>query len=216
MMTRRILLDLDGPILDVRPRYHGLYCRLLEALGGRPLDLEPYWRGKRDRRPEASLAQLAGLRGDALDEFSQRRAEHIESDDSLRMDEPWPWALSTLALLSQRAELVLVTQRSHRDRLLRQLQRLDLIAPFAAIISGRGDDSPIAKQAMIEGAGLDTARVLAFVGDTEVDLCSARALGVPAVAVLTGIRSREHLATCAPDALLPDLRALPAWLEKRG
>ena len=30
-MIKRIFLDLDGPILDVRPRYHAVYSSLLSA-----------------------------------------------------------------------------------------------------------------------------------------------------------------------------------------
>tara|TARA_R110002096_G_scaffold436038_3_gene665873 strand:+ start:17480 stop:18127 length:648 start_codon:yes stop_codon:yes gene_type:complete len=215
-MIKRIFLDLDGPILDVRPRYHAVYCELVIALGGTPLGRQEYWQGKRNRTTETDLARSSGLAGEALQEFSERRAQRIETDESLELDMPWPWSRSTLAELSNHAELVLVTQRSHRDRLLRQLERLDLIAPFAAIVSGRGDNTPSAKYSMIESARLGAADVLAFVGDTEVDLHSAQKLGVPAIAVLTGIRSREHLAAANPDAVLTDLRGLPGWLEQNA
>jgi phosphoglycolate phosphatase len=49
---------------------------------------------------------------------------------------------------------------------------------------------------------------VSLVGDHENDIRAARATGIQAVAVATGLTSLEDLAACAPDILLPDLQSL--------
>jgi phosphoglycolate phosphatase-like HAD superfamily hydrolase len=47
-----------------------------------------------------------------------------------------------------------------------------------------------------------------LVGDHENDIAAARANGVGAIAVATGISPRANLAACSPDVLVDDLRSL--------
>lgn len=51
-----------------------------------------------------------------------------------------------------------------------------------------------------------------MVGDSRHDLIAARAAGMCAVGVLTGLATQEELAPLA-DVVLPDVGALPAWLN---
>jgi phosphoglycolate phosphatase len=55
--------------------------------------------------------------------------------------------------------------------------------------------------------------VIAMVGDSRHDLQAARAAGMVAVAVLTGVATADDLAPLA-DAVLPDIGALPDWLDR--
>jgi phosphoglycolate phosphatase len=59
--------------------------------------------------------------------------------------------------------------------------------------------------------GLDPARVL-MVGDSRHDLMAGRAAGMRPVAVLTGIAPAADLAPLA-EAVLPDIGALPGWID---
>lgn len=61
---------------------------------------------------------------------------------------------------------------------------------------------------------LDPARAV-MVGDSVHDLDAGRAAGMICVAVLTGIAEADALAPHA-DAVLPDIGALPAWLDARA
>lgn len=60
--------------------------------------------------------------------------------------------------------------------------------------------------------GLDPGRVL-MVGDSRHDLAAGRAAGMRPIAVLTGIARAEDLAPHA-EAVLPDIGALPGWLDR--
>jgi phosphoglycolate phosphatase len=62
--------------------------------------------------------------------------------------------------------------------------------------------------------GLDPAEVL-MVGDSRHDLEAGRAAGMRPIAVLTGIARAADLAPHA-EAVLPDIGALPAWLDARA
>lgn len=91
---------------------------------------------------------------------------------------------------------------------------LDLFDFVAGFDSGHGA-KPAAGQllAFADLAGLDPASI-AMVGDSRHDLHAARAAGMAAVAVLTGLAQRDDLEPHA-DAVLPDIGHLPDWLAAR-
>lgn len=65
-----------------------------------------------------------------------------------------------------------------------------------------------------EALALDPAEVV-MVGDSAHDLMAGRAAGMATVAVLTGAAEASSLAPLA-DAVLPDIGALPDWIDARG
>jgi phosphoglycolate phosphatase len=65
--------------------------------------------------------------------------------------------------------------------------------------------------AFASATGLEPAQVL-MVGDSRHDLDAGRAAGMRPIAVLTGIAQANDLAPHA-EAVLPDIGALPAWLD---
>src|SRR5262249_11696339 len=90
-VTMFLFFDLDGPLLDVSPRYVALHHDLLAGLGARGMDGELYWQRKRARVPEEAI--LAELGRCALAEaYNRRRLGRIETPPYLAHDRPWPWA----------------------------------------------------------------------------------------------------------------------------
>ena len=53
----------------------------------------------------------------------------------------------------------------------------------------------------------------AVVGDTEADVLAARKLGLPAIAVATGLRNRGFLHRAGADAVLDAINQVPAALR---
>jgi phosphoglycolate phosphatase len=89
-------------------------------------------------------------------------------------------------------------------------------AGFFRTIEGPGPQMPAKPDpAMLVAAmrrvGADAGQTLA-VGDMEVDAEFARAAGCRVVLVPSGSRSRAELEAVDADALLDDLRQLPAWI----
>jgi phosphoglycolate phosphatase len=216
MNSARIFLDLDGPVLDVSERYHRLHRDLVLARGGLPLGRERYWQAMRDGEPEAEILARAGLSPGDVGSAAAQRLRDIEAPEYLRLDRSWPWIVGILDELARLAPLVLVTLRRHPDRLFRQLDELGLRSRFDHVISGTADDTLEAKAILLRAEGWDAAVGSVFVGDTEVDIASGRALGFHTIALCCGIRSTARLEACEPDVLLDDLQDLPAHLQELG
>jgi phosphoglycolate phosphatase len=89
-------------------------------------------------------------------------------------------------------------------------QEFDFIAGFDSGFGCKPGPDPLL--AFAEAMGLDPADVL-MVGDSLHDLHAARAAGMRAVAVLTGVAGKEVLAPHA-EAVLPHIGHLPAWLAR--
>lgn len=91
----------------------------------------------------------------------------------------------------------------------------DLFDFIAGYDSGHGPKpGPGMCAAFARQVGLDPARC-AMVGDSLHDLHAGRAAGMVTVAVLTGIAGAEDLAPHA-DVVLPDIGALPDWLDGKA
>jgi phosphoglycolate phosphatase len=208
-----IFLDLDGPLLDVSERYHRLHCNLVSRHGGRPLDRETYWQAKRERVPEPEILASMGLSRQAVAEIDAVRGSLIESSEYLAFDRPWPWTIPTLQALAGVSRLVLVTLRRHPDRLLRQLDDLDLHTYFGRIVAGPGDGTVEAKARLVRDEGIPVPPGSIMVGDTEIDIAGGKALNLRTIAVRSGIRSDAHLECWSPDLLVDDLRQVLEHLE---
>ncbi len=85
----------------------------------------------------------------------------------------------------------------------------DFIAGFDSGFGAKPDPDPLL--AFVRRHRLNPARV-AMVGDSAHDMIAGRAAGMRTLAVLTGVAGHDDLASLA-DAVLPDIGALPGWLE---
>ena len=86
----------------------------------------------------------------------------------------------------------------------------DFVAGFNSGWGGK--PAPGQLLAFARAMGLETAEC-AMVGDSLHDLHAARAAGMVAVGVLTGLAGRAELAPAA-DAVLGSIAELPAWLDR--
>src|ERR1700722_4993569 len=122
-----LFFDLDGPLLDVSPRYIALHHALLAAGETTPMAGPLYWERKRAVCPEEAILAELGAADPSF--YLQRRLELIETAEYLAFDRAWPWALPILTCLAPLGPLVIVTARACRSLLLEQLARLKL-GPF--------------------------------------------------------------------------------------
>jgi phosphoglycolate phosphatase len=207
-----LFFDLDGPLLDVSPRYVALHQTLLEAAGVEPMPAERYWQCKQAALAEEDILRELGVL-ERVPHYLKRRVELIETAEWLVHDRPWPWTRPTLARLAKQHTLVLVTARANRPLLDEQLARLELAGFFDEVLSEPGGQRvDEQKAALIRGYLTRHGQALAghwMIGDTEADVGAGKLLGLRTVAVLSGIRSAEILARSQPDHLLPDIRKLP-------
>ncbi len=79
---------------------------------------------------------------------------------------------------------------------------------FAETAPDRAELARLAIQHARQRAWIDGTARVSLIGDAPSDILAARANGIRAIAVHTGISTREELAALAPDLLLEDLRSL--------
>jgi HAD superfamily hydrolase (TIGR01509 family) len=125
-------------------------------------------------------------------------------------------ARQVLHQLSRRHKLGLVTS-GDRQRVSRQLRAFALTRMFRARVCG-GDipekkPHPAPLLLALEKMKLQPADCV-YVGDTPEDLAMARSAGMRAIAILGPFPTEKTLRAANPELLLPNLRQLPALIEK--
>lgn len=206
---RTIVLDLDGTVLDGSSRLYACYRGILEDHGYAPVGFETYRRMRRERVDRRQ--QLAVSRAGAIYEsFLSDWLERIEHPDLLALDRPQPGAARRLReWRGMGITLVLATLRRHPDRLEEQLARLGLapLLDHVAVCEHRLGGAGKAREVEARVPDLYPGECL-WIGDTELDVEAARALGCPVWAVTGGERTEAYLASLAPDFLSPDLESV--------
>lgn len=223
-----IIFDKDGTLFDFEATWSS-WARtlLLDLAAGDPARAEALGEAigfdfARSRFEDGSLV-IAGTPG----EIAEALLPHVPGASPLtlvaRMNalaavapqaEAVPLAPLLAALRGQGLRLGVATNdaegpaRAHLDSA-GVLNLFDFIAGFD---SGHGaKPAPGQLLAFAEQMGLRPAQV-AMVGDSRHDLHAARAAGMAAVAVLSGLAGRAELQPHA-DVVLPDIGHLPDWLS---
>lgn len=207
MRTRAVVvLDLDGPILDVRRRHHRCYTEVLAAEGAQSPDLGLYWERKRQGVQLEEQLRLDGYAKPA-GEFLEVWARRIEARGLLLRDELQPGSLRAIAGLRQAGwRLIVSTQRQREDRTRLQLRALGIDQYLDAIlISRRGESKADKVRDWLGKHGL----AWVWVGDTEADRSAARDLECRSWLVTCGIRSEGILRTLEPEFLTTGLNDPP-------
>jgi phosphoglycolate phosphatase len=207
-----LFFDLDGPLLDVRARYHGVYAAIAGELGVDALGREEYWAAKRRRLPLEKFFPgfPAGARLQQL--YRERWLAGIEAPEWLSMDTLVPGAEECLRTLGRSHPLYLVTLRRQTAALDGQLKSLGLCPYFREVFSGwaQGAAAPRLKASWMRP--LLSAGAAALVGDSEVDMQAAASLGMRAIGVSFGIREAGELLALGAERVVAELRELPPLL----
>ena len=204
MAAPGIIFDLDGTLVDTLDDITASLNNTMGSLGLAPL-------------PRAQVAHIVGdglptliARSCHTDNparieelvtvFRSHYAEHCL--DASKLYPGWETVLDELAAL--RVPLAVLSNKPHeftRKICRHLLQRW----PFSPVEGHRPEfaPKPAAEQALAICAemGLNPEDVV-MIGDSEVDIGTARAGGLHAVAVDWGFRSRETLTECGPDVLI--------------
>jgi phosphoglycolate phosphatase-like HAD superfamily hydrolase len=215
----RIITDFDGPIMDVSERYYQTYlfclnCVTLPGQDATTLSKDEFWRLKRSQVPERQIGQISGLNETQSLEFARIRRQTVHSQPYLVYDVPVVGAIATLEHLHQsNIELVTMTMRRVKE-LDNALTRYDLGKFFApdhryclsndySKTNDVADKTQLMNRAVLELPPADTW----MIGDTEADILSAKANGIPVIGVLSGIRDRTQLQHHEPDWIVNNLEA---------
>ncbi len=221
---RVVFCDFDGPIVDVSQRYYRTYQIALARtrrhyrtqgihLAVRAMSKSAFWRLKQARTPDEEIALRSGIGESQFPFFSQTVRQVVNEPRLLRQDQiqpQLPWAITLLH--QQQVKVVLVTLRCQTQvlEILEQHQLSDRIAGVygtqsaeAAYLNYADLKTQLLAQALADHA--PSGNACCMVGDTEADILAAQRMGIPAIALTCGIRSRAYLASYKPEAIHANL-----------
>lgn len=192
-----VVFDLDGTLIDSRPRMFALFESLVPDSG---LDFDAYWALKEAKvSHEHILLRRLGYTEERLAEFVDAWMARIESPPLLALDANFPGMHAALDRLAGQARLHVCTARQHRQPVLDQLERLRLLPYFSTVmVTEQVDD----KDVLIARHLTDLSADDWMLGDTGKDVQVGKALGMRTCAVLSGFLSRASLAPYGPDLIL--------------
>jgi len=216
-----VLFDIDGTLVRRAGPHHrqALVDAVREVTGAATTTDGIPVQGMLDPDILATMMRNAGIhpsdiRGAMPAIITRAQALYIDSVPDLR-DKTCPGAPELLAELATRQTLLALVTGNLTRIGWRKLERAGLrhYFQYGAFGEMAEDRAGLAKQA-IERArrqhGIAPETPISLIGDAPADILAARANGIRAIAVCTGLTSKEELATHHPDLLVEDLRALPA------
>jgi phosphoglycolate phosphatase len=197
-----VVFDLDGTLIDARPRMYALFAELVPGSG---LDADAYWALKHAKvSHEQILRRRLGYDEERLAEFVDAWMARIESPALLALDGNFPGMHATLDRLAAQARLHVCTARQHRQPVLDQLDRLRLLPYFTTVMV---TEQTADKDALIARHVPDLSARDWMLGDTGKDIQVGKALGMRTCAVLSGFLSRASLEPYEPDLILENAAA---------
>jgi phosphoglycolate phosphatase len=202
---REIVLDLDGPILDVSARHCAVYAAIARELGFEPLSNHGYWEAKRVPLGAKRILERTGA-GSHYDVFARRWLHDIELDRFLAIDALQPDAVPSLERWSGSGyRMILATMRQDAGALARQLAALDIARYFDEIVVCDRRAGATGKAGSVAARTGSAPDVAYWIGDTEIDVLAARERGSIAWAVSCGLRDEAFLRAQHPDRLVASL-----------
>lgn len=208
-MTRTVLFDLDGTLIDSVELILSSYRHTLTVhRGASPPDT--VWLAGLGTPLWVQFRQFTDDEAEVQAMVATYRAHNLAHHDA--MVRPYPGVREAVQQLRGRARLGIVTSKTRRGAE-RGLRRVAMDDWFEVIIGAddverhKPDPQPVLRA--LEHLGTAAADTV-FVGDSPHDLAAGRAAGVRTAAVLWGPFPRGELAAHAPDHWIEQPGHLPA------
>ncbi|MDO8472191.1 MAG: HAD-IA family hydrolase [Dehalococcoidia bacterium] len=206
MAYRAVLFDLDGTLLDTLKDLADCCNRVLRDRGMSQHPLEAYRHFIGDGR-EALVRRI--LPADRRDPATVAQAVSSMDDDySLHWADatrPYPGIPDLLKALTERGVAMAVISNKPDEFTRQAVSQLLAEFRFSAVVGARpavpNKPDPAAALEIARGLGVKPSEVL-FLGDTDIDMKTARAAGMRPVGALWGFRDAAELLAGGADALL--------------
>ena len=181
-----IFCDLDGPILDGKYRHYKCYCDILiNKYKMKPLPLGIYWSYKRSGMGIKKILNGTGINEE---HFLIEWKKNIERREVLVYDTCKPEIDVALKYLKSKTKyLYVVTMRSNYSNLLWELKNNEIYSYFDEVICCKnvGIES---KYCRLKQIHFNNALLI---GDTEVDIYTAKKLDCNFIGISNGLRSNK-------------------------
>lgn len=199
-----IFFDLDGTLLDSRQRLYQLFCKITGQVS---LSFDDYWELKQKMWDNRKiLTECFDYSEDSIVGFEKIWMNLIESDEYLMLDTPFPFTLEVLENLKKKGiSLHLITSRQYKSKVIDQLNQHGLNKYFTAVWVTQTKQT---KSELIQNSGIQLSNSDLMVGDTEIDIRTAKSLGIRSMGVLSGFRNKLSMLKSEPDYIENDIRAV--------
>jgi phosphoglycolate phosphatase len=207
MVAHAVVFDLDGTLVDTAPDLWRATNHILASLGRRPISIEDV-RAFVGHGARALIARGLDATGDGADrdtieklfaQFVRYYGEHVAEDS-----EPFPGVINLLDRLAEAGLRLGVCTNKLEGLSVRLLEALGLRRYFDVVIGpdtiGLAKPDPAAYRETLKRMKHTIARSV-MVGDSETDVLTARAAGVPVIGVTFGYTPRP-VGDFGPDFLI--------------
>ncbi|MGD9535956.1 MAG: HAD-IA family hydrolase [Alphaproteobacteria bacterium] len=218
-MTRLVIFDCDGTIVDSQHLIHAAMVETFETAGliAPPNEVVRRVVGLRlDEAIARLLPEGDAHRAEAMAEAYKASFQRLRSDPATPQDTLYPSAYETIAALARNGYLLGVATGKSRRGLRVTLERHGLIDFFVTLQTV--DDAPgkpdpaMVRQAMAEAGAAPHETVV--IGDTVFDMMMAANAGVRALGVAWGYHEPEELRAAGAIALVGHFAELPGSLAR--
>ncbi len=199
----QFLIELDGPVVDIRPRYYRAHRLVQGELGLASRDADEFWRLVRKGAGAAEIVRPH--RSGQLAAYAQRFEAALLSDSLLELDVPQKDVVIHVSGLREVAPCSLVSVRPDRQATQRLLDRHELWRHFR-ILRLLSQDRSVRMSQLTDWVRQSDQTVAAVASETMV--LSAREAGAVVVGVANGASTPRRLRQAGADMVVADLGEL--------
>jgi phosphoglycolate phosphatase len=221
MPVRAVIFDLDGTLVDTAPDLMAATNHVLHSLGRRAITMEEVraFVGHGARKLiERGCAATGGMPDAAeMERQFQSFLAYYSANIASAGSKAFPGVVSLLETCARRGIRAGVCTNKLEGLSVRLLDALDLSRHFGCVIGpdtiGIAKPDPAPYREAARRLGVDPAETI-MVGDSETDILTARASGVPVIAVPFGY-TPEPVQAYGPDHVVSHFDEIWPLLEAR-
>jgi phosphoglycolate phosphatase len=194
-----LFFDLDGTLLDSKPRLYQLFQHLVPESC---LTFDDYWALKKDKIGHKEILQKQfNFDEKKIEIFQKSWMQKIELECWLCLDRPFEGVTELLQKLQSEYTLFVVTARQFETPALQQINTFGWAGFFKSIFVTRQEQN---KYELIS-SHIKTAAYDWIVGDTGKDIETGKKLGIQTAAVLSGFLNESKLKEYNPTVVIKDV-----------
>ncbi|MCL2330598.1 MAG: hypothetical protein FWC56_04785 [Phycisphaerae bacterium] len=203
------IIEYEGVLANVRPRYWAAHQEAVTTLGWRGPMPDEWWRLLRTQASDGLMVPHA--KTPQVLEYARRRDDRLHADDLIALDEGWPNAAVNLKILKDMGTCHLVSLCPNRDALNAALNRFDLWMYF-----DKKQSLPVDRDRRVRAIQDISAntRTMAVAGSVPFAYAANEA-GCRVVGITTGLAFPKQMRQVGVDVFYDSLDELTDALSQR-